>query len=839
MKANNIVIQFSKNNHPFFETNCRLDSPTKKAKREAKTKWKIISGIGITTIFCFILPMIVQGQFDKYKTTTLPSSSKKPMQQVPPPSSPPQSASTPPVSTTPPPPPSQTTGLSTSKKDPFGRKSSAKSDDKNKAKYVNLNPETAFGPEVVTNFEFKDISLKDLTEQMQKLTGINLILGESLKGNITISAPKAITVGEAWKAYLTALNLRGYSLEKTGAFYKIVSSRNTRGLSPTIYTGSYAPDTENIIMKIIPLKHINANEVSRGFSQFMKSRAMQEIRQTNTLIVVDTGKNINRLTRLIKLIDVPGHEEALQIIPIQYASAQEIAKLLDEILKGNPRQRRSSRRRGARNNATNISRIIAEPRTNSIIAMANSQGAEQLKKLIAKLDVANISKDGGLVHVYYLNHADAEELHKTLTGLTTGAQPKTNRPRRRQNPFSSTGNSLFSSSVKITADKSNNALVITASPTDYLTIKSVIDKLDIQKDQVYVEGLIMETILEKSLGFGTSIVGAYGEGVAQKAGFQGKGGDGSPLAQLFSGNPLSLGGFFAGYGIGRTLEITLPGKSTPIKVNSVNGLITALASNSDTNILATPQILALDNTKALFEVGEKIPVPTTNTTTTGGTSVGIRYEPIKLSLEITPHINKVTRFIKLDINQHIENISRRAPPSGVADQAFGTTTRSTVTSVVVRDRDTIAMGGLMRDSERGSITKVPLLGDIPLLGWLFKNKTSSVEKTNLLFFLTPKILANYQQDSAENVKDLLNRRNYHLKDVQGEDDPFKTSVKGLYEKSEKQSKGPLFDEGETQKFKDSNEGTAPDKDESQEDELTLLSSPNYKKIAQEVKAKLE
>ncbi len=811
----------------------------------------------IITIFYLVLPMITQGQFDKYKTTTLSSPSGPSQQESSPIESPPlPNAKQDATKQSPVPVTNNSTAQantdkkvsfpkdsSSSKKDPFGRDSSTKSGKKDKTKYVNLNPETAFGPEVVTNFEFKNVSLKDLTDQMQKLTGINLILGEELRGNITISAPKAITVGEAWKAYLTALNIRGYSLERSGAFYKVVSSRNTRDLSPTIYTGSYTPDTENIIMKIIPLKYINAAEVSRGFSQFMKSRSMQSIRQTNTLIAVDTGKNINRLIRLIKLIDVPGHEESLQIIAIKYASAQEIAKLLDAILKNNTRTRRSSRRKSTQTNTTNISKIIAEPRTNSIIAMANAQGAEQLKKLISKLDVKNASNDGGRIHVYYLNHADAEELHKTLTGLTSDTNKKTqNRSRGNPNPFSAqTEGAIFSGSVKITADKSNNALVITASPTDYLTIKSVIDKLDIQKDQVYVEGLIMETVLSKASGFGTSIVGAYGEGGAKRVGFQGEGGSGSPLSQLFSGNPLSLGGFFAGFGVGRALEIPHPnGSSPPIKVNSVNGLITALANNSNTNILATPQILALDNTEAKFEVGENIPLPTQNTTATGISS-GIRYEPIKLSLTITPHINKVTRFIKLEIDQKIKDVSDRTLPDSVASQAFGITERATVTTVVVRDRDTIAMGGLMRDSINNTINKVPLLGDIPLLGWLFKNKTTRTDKTNLLFFLTPKILANYEQDSAENVKDLLNRRNYHLKDAQGEDDPFKTSIKGLYEKSEKQSKGPLFDESETKKFKDSNEGTdiTPKEYEDQEDDFAFLAPPNYKKIAQEVRAKLE
>src|SRR5690606_32524216 len=223
-----------------------------------------------------------------------------------------------------------------------------------------------------------------------------------------------------------------------------------------------------------------------------------DIKQTNTLIVQDTGENINRLVRLIKFIDVPGHEESLQIIPVKNSSAQEIAKLLDQILKGNATGTAAARRRTqAPDQQENISKIIAEPRTNSIIAMANAEGARQLRELIVKLDVKGLSNTGGQIHVYYLNHGDAETLAKTLSALVqnagapsanAGSAPRTSR-------FTSTNDneSLFNNPVKITADKDNNALVVTASPTDYLTVKDVIRKLDIPRDQVYVEGMIMET----------------------------------------------------------------------------------------------------------------------------------------------------------------------------------------------------------------------------------------------------------------------------------------------------------------------------------------------------------
>tara|TARA_R110000868_G_scaffold344396_1_gene605409 strand:- start:11705 stop:14089 length:2385 start_codon:yes stop_codon:yes gene_type:complete len=729
----------------------------------------------------------------------------------------------------------------TNDKDDFGRDSGAPAPSGPEAsKYVQLNPETSFGPEVVTSFEFKDVSLVDLTKHMQKLTGINLILDKDLKGKITISAPQAITVGDAWKAYLTALNVNGYTLVKAGAFWKVVNSRDIRYTPTKMYTGNYTPDTENYVMRIIPLKNISVTEVTRSFRPFMtRYGRLIDIKQTNTLIVQDTGENINRLVRLIKFIDVPGHEESLQIIPVRNSSAQEIAKLLDQILKSNTTGTAAARRRTqAPDQQENISKIIAEPRTNSIIAMANAEGARQLRELILKLDVKGLSNTGGQIHVYYLNYGDAETLAKTLSTLVqTASTPAAGGAAgARASRFSGSNDSdtLFNNPVKITADKDNNALVVTAAPTDYLTVKDVIKKLDIPRDQVYVEGMIMETQVNREKGFGISILGAYGSGGAQRAGFTGGSSD---LVNLLAGNITSLGGLFAGAGIGNKIEYTPPGGSA-IEINSVNALITAIARNGNTNVLATPQILALDNTDAVFEVGES--VPTVERTNTNGTiTTSTKQQKVALTLKITPQINKVTRFVKLKIDQKIQDFSNRPLPEGLANEGVATTERSAVTTVVVRDRDTIAMGGLMRDREESSVSKVPLLGDIPVLGWLFKNSRTSTSKVNLLLFLTPRIMSPYQKSVANTTKDVLARRNAHLKEALGEEDPYRTTVKGLYEKAEKQGQGPLYDKEEARRYQQQNEGPGVGSDEKVEDlifesDSAELELPAYEQIQQEV-----
>ncbi len=709
-------------------------------------------------------------------------------------------------------------------------------------KYVMLNPETAFGPEVITSFDFPNISLTDLTKHMQKLTGINLILDKELKGKISIVAPVPITVGDAWKAYLAALNINNYSVVKSGAFYKIVGTRDIRYTPTEIYTGTYTPNTENYIMKIVPLKNISAAEIVKSFRQFTSRYGrLIEISQTNTLIIQDMGTNINRLMSLIKFIDVPGHEESLQIIKVKNSSAQEIATLLEKIQgqKGGNRFQRMGSQMGIKSGKTsNWGTIIAEPRTNSIITMANASGAQELRELIEKLDVKIMSGRNGQIHVYNLNHRTAEDIAKTLTGLVSDASGKSQSRFSKRNLLDDEPEALFKASVKVTADKKNNALVITASPTDYLTIKEVIAKLDTPQDQVFVEGLIMESNISKSDAFGINFIGAYGKGGADKAGFTG---GSTGLMDLFSNNIAGLGGFFAGGSTGPTHDLKINGADVPVK--TINGLITAIATNSDANILSTPQLLITNNTEGVFEVGETVPVPVSATGANGTTQTTIQEKKVTLTLKITPQINRTSRFVQLKINQKVDDFSEKKLTSA---DGVGTVTRSAITEVNVRDRDTIVMGGLMRDKETYKLSKVPLLGDIPVLGWLFKNKQKSKMKVNILFFLTPRIMDQYAKDSSEVLKDSINRRSAHLKNIYGEDDPFKPTVKGLYEKGAQQGVAPLYDTSSAVQGNDSTIST-PTPAEEQVDEETeqpesidsasTLDKPDYKQVIQEIESK--
>ncbi len=476
---------------------------------------------------------------------------------------------------------------STQDKETFGNRVTGNTTKKD-SKYVNLNPETAFGPEIITSFDFPDTDIMDMTRHMQKLTGINLILDKDVKGKVSITAPTPITVGDAWKAYLAALNMAGYTLVKSGAFYKIINARDVRYVPTKIYTGTYTPDTESHMMKVLSLKNVDAAEISRNFRPFMSRYGrIIDIKQTNTVIISDTGSNIQRLERLIKFLDVPGYDESLQIIPVRNTSAQEIAKLLDEILKGDSGPSRTTSRRsstasssrfssgGSGSDGKNISKIIAEPRTNSIIAMANAEGARELRELITKLDTQIVSTNSDKIHVHYLNYGNAEELSKTLSSLVSGSASSGSNstgPGARSFVPARDGSTLFNGEVKITADKNNNALVVTASPTDWLTMKSVISKLDIPRDQVYVEGMILETNLTKVRAFGIEYPWSLWKWKCSKRWIY----KWWRFNRPFNRKSDKSSGFFVGGGGGGTVELPNPAGGDPLRVNSVNGLIRAM-----------------------------------------------------------------------------------------------------------------------------------------------------------------------------------------------------------------------------------------------------------------------
>ncbi|NUM89018.1 MAG: type II secretion system secretin GspD [Bdellovibrionales bacterium] len=634
---------------------------------------------------------------------------------------------------------------------------------------------------VVESFDYPDAEIIDVAKAISRLTGKNFIYDASaLKGKISITSETPITVGEAWNAFLAALNMKSFALIPSGKHYRIERSASAKEKQTPVVTDP-AVKNEELVTQLIQLRYISAGEAETAFRFFLSRDALvRAFTQTNTLIITDTATNIDRLKQLLNHLDVAGHQESLMVIQIRYAAAKDIAKLIGDIISDQGSTRSGSfgttapattinTRTNNRNpkGGSTISRIIADDRTNSLIVKANAAGLSEIRALVRRLDTKTSPGEGsGRIHVVRLQFADAETLAKTLSGFTQNSAQNRARTTSFPTPFGG-DQSVFQGAIQVSAEKLTQSLVITASPADFQTLKKVIETLDVPRDQVFVQAHILEMRLNRDNSAGTSFVSA-GNGIALPSAS-------GNLTTVLSGNPLGVGGLVLGFkkGLERP-SVEVPdssGNKKTFKFNSVNGLIEFIQGNTDSNVIATPNITALDNEDAEVEISETIKVPVTNTASNGTQTQSFQDDKAQLLLKVKPQINKASNFVKLDITQKLENFDSSQVPRELQGKTQGRNTRQTTTKVIVQNEDTVVLSGLIRDSVNEITNKVPILGDIPILGWLFKNTKAEVRKTNLLVFITPTIIKQY--DAMRKVlKDRLTERKEFVEEFYGSKDPF-------------------------------------------------------------------
>jgi general secretion pathway protein D len=484
---------------------------------------------------------------------------------------------------------------------------------------------------------------------------------------------------------------------------------------------------------------------------------------TEILIITDFQSNIQRLLSIVEEIDVEFQEANVTVVPLEYASAEKLATTISGLLE--TRQKQTRRRR-----AEPPLKILSYERINMIIVLADRQNTQMIKALVKTLDRPT-PKGAGNIQVVYLENAQAEELAKVLTGLPTKAQVKGEQP-------------IISTDVKIVADKATNALVITAKPEEYQVLEPIIQQLDIPRKQVYVEALIMEVraTLQISVGVDWTAAGEtdlpFGadDGVA----FGGSRTSGASVLDE-AGNLALPSGLTAGV---VSFPVTIGG----ITFTNLAALITAAQTDNNFNVIATPQLMTLDNEEASVVVAENIPFSTRvdeGTAVTDRAIQSFEYRDVGVTLKITPQINE-KRFVKLKIFEEISRVvseTTQLSPTQVV-LAPTTTKRTAETNVQVRDGQTVVIAGLVGDNVDVSTTKVPCLGDIPILGWLFKSETRNTTRTNLLIFLTPYIVA-----APEEADEIYLRKSEMMEKVKEGYVPAEDSVKESAEDSPSTSSG--------------------------------------------------
>lgn len=650
-----------------------------------------------------------------------------------------------------------------------------------------------------------------------KKTKRNFILDERVKGTVSLYLPGKVSDEDSLRILDSVLSLKGFTSVPIGEnLWKIVPSKEAiQTTIPTI--GGTAAGTDSpsssMVTRLFPLKYIGAEDAKQILTPLVSSEGLlNAYTGTNSLILIDSEDNIERLLKIIESLDVPSSDSEMSIIPIENAEAIDIADKLNQILgssdkedAGNPidqvRARMQARVTAARIAAararansgesqgeqfesasgetisprTRAPKIIPDERTNSLIVVADEDTTTRIRALVSQLD-SEVDRSGFRFYVYQCEHADAEEIASVLGGLSGDSVNSSSRnsstlgglqnsgPGNRQNSsLSSAQNRLASQSrspgqsrlanqntssgptsvslgenLSITADPSTNSLVIFSSKSDYEKLLELLQKIDVKRRQVLVEAVLLEVSVDDSKALGTEFMTSAG---GKDGGIFAQSSFGGNLAQLIA-DPTQLSNFTVAAASSGTL--TLPGNIT-IPTQTV--LLNAAANNSDVNILSAPNILATDNEPAEIVVGQNVPFLAS--TATSGDNLNnvfntVDRQDVGITLRITPQISS-TDTVQLSIFTEVSNVVQ-----GTLDSTLGptTTVRTSETTVISKNNQMIVIGGLMSDGRTEVDTGVPFLKDIPVLGYLFRSSSESVRKTNLLIFITPRILKD-QFDARE------------------------------------------------------------------------------------------
>jgi general secretion pathway protein D len=567
-------------------------------------------------------------------------------------------------------------------------------------------------PQRFVTIDFNNVDINVFIKFISELTGKNFVIDQRVKGNVTIISPTKISIKEAYRVFESVLEVHGYSAVKAGKVTKIIPAPDAR--SKNIETKLRAEVTspqDRLVTQLMPLRYADPTEIKRLFTPMVsKSSVIVDYRPTNMLIITDVYSNIQRLMKILDAIDLPGIGREITVVPLEYADATKLVSILDTIFQPQKKGKKAVQQEKAK--------FVADERTNTLIVLASEDDTFRIRQLIRMLD-KETPRGKEKIRVYYLENATAEELAKVLSEL----------PTQKGGEVKGKGAPALSEDIRITADKATNSLIISAASDDYVIIEEIIRKLDIPRSMVYIEALIMEVKVGKDFRLGTEwrVVGetsignrdtAYGGGFVNQP-------EQSALPGFGAGIPppgFSLGVF--------TEAIDIAG----MQFNNLSAVINAFQDDEDINILSTPQILTTDNEEAKINVGENIPYQTRISTTDNETYNTFEYRDVGVIMTITPHISK-DRLVRLNISLEVTNVS------STSLELQPTTAKRTIdTTTIVKDTNTIVIGGLIDDKSSISEFKVPLLGDIPILGWLFKSRSTKREKTNLFVFLTPRVV---------------------------------------------------------------------------------------------------
>lgn len=599
-------------------------------------------------------------------------------------------------------------------------------------------------------FNLQDADLPDLVRAIGNITGRRFIIsGKARSIKATIYSPTKVSPAEAYQAFLSVLQTNGMTVVPSGRYLKIEDSAGIATQPVPLYNaGEQTPGEDRFVTRIHRLRNMTAENAAQLLSHF-KSQAgdITPYAGTNTVVLTDTGMNIRRMMSILAEVDVPSIGEQIWVERLQYIPASEAVQRINEVL-GTTGGAAAAGATGAPGSDVRLARLVAEERSNSVMIVATERMYQRVLEIIRTIDRPS-AQEAGNIHVYAVQHADAEELANTVNNIVSGGRQAGQAAGQRG------ASTVFEGSIRITADKRTNSIVVTSTARDFIEVRAILERLDRSRRQVFIEAAVMELEVTSGNTFGVSFHGG-----SQLTNFLGIPGATIPLGGFQAQNSIQFPAsqeLLTGLALGirgpaiPNLNLGIPGFTLGIPAFGI--VLRALADNGDADVLATPSIIATDNEPADINVGANIALQ--NNVGGLGAAAGAAGAQgagalgllgafggfsaprgdVGTKIRIVPHIND-SNEVRLEIDEEISE-------AGAAEGALGVVPinrRTAKTKVVVQDQQTVVIGGLIRNAVRRSATRIPILGDLPLIGALFRNETRRVERRNLLLFMTPYVI---------------------------------------------------------------------------------------------------
>ena len=600
------------------------------------------------------------------------------------------------------------------------------------------------GPDVVT-LNFVNADIEGVVKAVSEIAGKNFVLDPRVKGTVNIVSAKPMSRALVYQTFLSAIRVQGFTaVEERGVVLIVPEADAKLYASPVLAAPDKARAAGDVVKtQVFKLQHESATLVVPILRPLIApSNTITAYQNNNTLVVTDYASNLQRIEKIIESIDQPGGTDPV-IFPIRYASALDVAQTINRLFTETAQ---------AQADPTQRFTVTADARSNSVLARAgDSSRLLRVRQLVSMLDTPTSA--AGNIHVVYLKNAEAVKLAEILRAIYTGesalaqtrtTQPLSASPLGQGTPAQAQPQASPSLPGIIQADSATNSIIITAPDPIYNNLRAALEKLDVRRAQVYVEALIAEVTADRAAEFGIQWQSLTGLGASDTAtrGFGGTnfGTAGQNILGV-SQNPTTAG---HGLNVG-VVKGTLSIGGT--KILDLGLLVRALESDANANILSTPTLLTLDNEEAKIVIGQNVPFITGSYAVSAAATTPTPFQTVErrdvgLTLRIRPQISE-GGAVRLQIYQEVSNVQDSTNASGVI-----TNKRAVESTVLVDDGQIVVIGGLIQDTVKDSMEKIPGLGDLPLIGGLFRYNTRSRNKTNLMVFLRPTLLRSAQRANS-------------------------------------------------------------------------------------------